>query len=205
MPIETEADTIHRRADAVLRPYRDEAGFVFRPLRIPEDIATLHRWFIQERAAFWLMQDKTEAEVREAYQRMMDSGSATPYIGWRDGRPAFLAECYDPAEDRIRAFYEVRPGDLGMHIFIAPPERRIAGYSRTVFHALMRFMFAHLGARRIVVEPDASNHKVHALNRSAGFAYDRDVVFPEKIASLAFCTRRDFEQATAATREEVHS
>jgi len=51
------------------------------------------------------------------------------------------------AEDRIRAFYEVRPGDLGMHIFIAPPERRIAGYSRSVFHALMRFMFEHASLR----------------------------------------------------------
>lgn len=205
MPIDADTDTIHRRADAAQRPYHDEAGFVFRPLRIPDDITTLHRWFTQERAAFWLMQDKTEAQVREAYQRMMDSGTATPYIGWHEGRPAFLAECYDPAQDRIKAFYTVRPGDLGMHIFIGPPERRIAGYSRTVFHALMRFMFAHLGAQRIVVEPDATNHKVHALNRSAGFAYDRDVVFPEKIASLAFCTRRDFEQATAATLEEVHS
>ena len=78
MPI----DTPHRRADAELRPYRDETGFVFRPLRIPGDIPTLHRWFTQERAAFWLMQDKTEAEVREAYQRMLDSGCATPYMVW---------------------------------------------------------------------------------------------------------------------------
>jgi RimJ/RimL family protein N-acetyltransferase len=198
-------DVLHRRASALHRWYRDEAGFDFRPLRIPEDIPTLHRWFIQPRAAFWLMQDKTEAEVREAYQRMMDSGTATAYIGWHGDQPAFLAECYDPAQDRIRAFYPVQPGDLGMHIFIGPPERRIAGYSRCVFHALMRFMFEHLGAQRIVVEPDATNHKVHALNRSAGFVHDRDVAFPEKIASLAFCTRRDFQQATAATQEEFHS
>ncbi|HEX5739325.1 MAG TPA: GNAT family N-acetyltransferase [Hydrogenophaga sp.] len=198
-------DVIHRRANAMHRPYCDKAGFVFRPLRIPEDIPTLHRWFTQPRAAFWLMQDKTEAEVCEAYQRMMDSGTATAYIGWEGERPAFLAECYDPAQDRIRAFYPVQTGDLGMHIFIGPPERRIAGYSRSAFHALMRFMFEHLGAQRIVVEPDATNHKVHALNRSAGFVYDRDVVFPEKIASLAFCTRRDFQQATAATLEELHS
>ena len=68
MPI----DTLHRRADADTRPYRDEAGFVFRPLRIPEDTTTLHRWFIQERAAFWLMQDKTEAEVREAYEHQCE-------------------------------------------------------------------------------------------------------------------------------------
>lgn len=198
-------DAIHRRASALHRPHRDEAGFVFRPLRIPEDIPMLHRWFIQPRAAFWLMQDKTESEVGEAYQRLMDSGAATAYIGWHGDRPAFLAECYDPAQDRIRTFYKVRPGDLGMHIFIGPPTRHVAGFSRTVFHALMRFMFEHLGAQRIVVEPDATNHKVHALNRSAGFVYDRDVAFPEKIASLAFCTRRDFQQATAATQEELHS
>jgi RimJ/RimL family protein N-acetyltransferase len=198
-------DAPHRRARALARPYRDETGFVFRLLRIPEDIPMLHRWFTQPRAAFWLMQDKTESDVREVYQRMMDSGSATAYIGWLDEQPAFLAECYDPAQDRIRAFYRVQPGDLGMHIFIAPPTRCVAGFSRTAFHALMRFMFEHLGAQRIVVEPDATNHKVHALNRSAGFVYDRDVAFPEKIASLAFCTRRDFQQATAATQEELHS
>lgn len=198
-------DAPHHRASALARPYRDETGIVFRLLRIPEDIPMLHRWFIQPRAAFWLMQDKTEPEVCEVYQRLMDSGTATAYIGWFDEQPAFLAECYDPAQDRIRAFYKVQPGDLGMHIFIAPPTRHVAGFSRTAFHALMRFMFEHLGAQRIVVEPDATNHKVHALNRSAGFVYDRDVAFPEKIASLAFCTRKDFQQATAATQEELHS
>jgi RimJ/RimL family protein N-acetyltransferase len=91
-----------------------------------------------------------------------------------------------------------------MHVFVGPADVRIRGFTRAVFHALMRFMFAHLGAQRIVVEPDATNHRIHALNRSAGFVYDRDVVFAEKIASLAFCTRRDFEQATAATLEEIH-
>ena len=129
----------------------------------------------------------------------MDSGHATAYLVWQAGRPVFLAECYDPAHDRIRAFYDVQPGDLGMHIFIGPPDVRVPGYTRTVFFALMRFMFEPLGAARIVVEPDAANERIHAINRAAGFVYDRNVAFTEKIASLAFCTRRDFEQATAAT------
>ena len=197
-------DTIHRRAEAAPTPYRDAAGFVFRPLRIPGDIPTLHRWFTQERAAFWLMRDKTEGEVAQTYQALMDSGHATAYMGLHEGRPAFLAECYDPAHDRIRDFYPVRAGDLGMHVFVGPSDVRIAGFTRAVFCALMRFMFAHLGALRIVVEPDANNQRIHALNRSAGFVYDRDVVFTEKIASLAFCTRRDFEQATATHQEAAH-
>ncbi|MCU7371545.1 GNAT family N-acetyltransferase [Paucibacter sp. O1-1] len=199
------ADTQHRRADAVRRPYRDADGFVFELLRLPEDIALLHRWFTEPRAAFWLMQDKSADEVERIYRALMDSGHASAYLVRHHGLPAFLAECYDPAHDRIREFYPVQPGDLGMHIFVGPPaQQRIAGFSRTAFHALMRFMFVHLGARRIVVEPDAGNHKIHALNRSAGFVYERDVVFTEKIASLAFCTRRDFEQATATIQEQVH-
>lgn len=204
---EERAETVHRRADAQRQPYRDESGFEFRLLRIPEDIPLLHGWLIEERAAFWQMRDKSEEQVRQAYAAIMDSGHATAYLGWRDDgtdpEPAFLAECYDPAHDRIREFYDVQPGDLGMHVFIGPCAKPIPGYSRSVFYALMRFMLLHLGARRIVVEPDARNHKIHALNRSAGFVYDRDVVFPEKTASLAFCTRREFEQATAHTIKEV--
>lgn len=185
--------------------WRDPSGFAIRLLRIPGDIPTLHRWFTEERGAFWLMRDKTEDEVREAYLTLMGSGHASAYLGTHeDGRPAFLAECYDPTQDRLGAFYPVQPGDLGMHVFIGPPEVRVHGFTRAVFGALMRFMFAHLGALRIVVEPDARNHRIHALNRAAGFVYDRDVVFTEKIASLAFCTRRDFEQATATSLETAH-
>ena len=195
----TDAHTIHRRADAESAPYTDADGFTFHLLRIPEDIPMLHRWFQPERASFWLMRDKTEAEVGQVYQNLMDSGHATAYLVWQGGRPVFLAECYDPAHDRIRTFYDVQPGDLGMHIFIGPSDVHIAGYTRAVFFALMRFMFDRLGAARIVVEPDANNTRIHAINRAAGFVYDRNVAFTEKIASLAFCTRQDFELATCAT------
>lgn len=198
-------DSIHRRADAGRVPYRDKSGFVFRPLQIPDDIPMLHAWFREERAAFWLMQDKTEEQVQQVYQEMMDSGHATAYIGVHEGRPAFLAECYDPAHDRIRDFYDVREGDLGMHIFVGPARTPVCGFTRNAFHALMRFMFNHLGARRIVVEPDSNNHKIHALNRSAGFIYLGDVPFFEKTASIAVCTRQDFETATAVNLEKACS
>jgi len=198
------ADAGQHRAEAVPPLYGDASGFALRPLRIPDDIPMLHRWFTQPRAVFWQMQDKSEDEVRQSYQALSDSGHASAYIGLYAGRAAFLAECYDPAHDRLREVYAVRPGDLGMHIFVGPSDVRIAGFTRAAFAALMRFMFAHLGALRIVVEPDARNHRIHALNRSAGFVCDRDVVFTEKIARLAFCTRRDFEQATATTLEAVH-
>ncbi len=196
-------DFIHRRIDFIEQPYQDKDGFTFLPLKIPDDISMLHHWFTQKRAAFWLMQDKTIEEVSQLYQEMMSSGHATAYIGWYQGRAVFLAECYDPKHDRIRSFYDVQSGDLGMHVFIGPSDQRIRHFSRMIFYALMRFMFHHLGAERVVVEPDINNEKIHALNRSVGFIYDRDIVFPEKVASLAFCCRQDFEQSMATTVEDI--
>ena len=69
------------------------------------------------------------------------------------GPPAFLVECYDPAHDQIGEHYPVRPGDIGMHIFIGPPTQRIPGFSRDVFALVMRFLFDRLNAARVVVEP----------------------------------------------------
>lgn len=200
MPI----DSVHRKNDDP-GIHRHEGPFAFRLLRIPEDIPMLHDWFTRDYARFWLMQDKCEDEIREIYQRLMTSGHATAYIGLHAGQPAFLIECYDPRHDRVGQHYTVQPGDLGMHLFMGPPKERIAGFTLAAFKALMRFMFVHLEAQRIVVEPDVDNHKIHALNHAVGFTRHRTVVFTEKIAGLAFCTRSDFANATQTLPEEALS
>jgi RimJ/RimL family protein N-acetyltransferase len=63
----------------------------------------------------------------------------------------------------------------------------------------MRFIFDRLHAHRVVVEPDARNHKVHALNRDMGFVEQGHVRLTHKLATLASCTREQFQ---LATREE---
>lgn len=80
-------------------------------------------------------------------------------------------------------------------IFSSPPTEHIPGFSRAVFALVMRFMFDRLHAARVVVEPDVNNTKIHALNLSMGFVYAGLARFREKTASLAFCTRAQFEQA----------
>jgi RimJ/RimL family protein N-acetyltransferase len=170
-------------------------GFAFRPLDASRDAPLLHRWFVDERASFWNMQDKRVDEVEAVYQALADAGHATAWLGIERGTPAFLIECYDPVHDQIGEHYDVQPGDLGMHLFVAPASRPEHGYTRRVFAALMTFMFARLDARRIVVEPDARNTRIHALNRAMGFVYWKDVAFREKTASIAFCTREDFHAA----------
>ena len=174
-------------------------GFHIRPLEVAHDTPTLHRWFIQERAAFWNMQDKRIDEVAAVYQTLEDSGHAHAWIGTRHGARSFLFECYSPTFDEVGEHYPVRPGDLGMHLFIGPAAKAVSGYTRQVFQTVMTFMFDHLHAIRIVVEPDTRNTRIHALNRAMGFTYAGDVTFRAKTASLAFCTQAEFCAALQKT------
>lgn len=175
--------------------YDEGAGLALRPLDPEADAPLLQRWFAMDYARFWSMQDHSVSQVRDFYAALCGSGHAQAWLGSHQGRPAFLVECYDPAHDQIGEHYPVRPGDIGMHIFIGPPTQRIPGFSRDVFALVMRFLFDRLNAARVVVEPDANNAKIHALNLAMGFVYAGQARFREKTASLAFCTRAQFEQA----------
>ncbi|HEU4460558.1 MAG TPA: GNAT family N-acetyltransferase [Methylibium sp.] len=175
----------------------DATPFVCGELRIraldpAADAAWMHHWFTLPHAGFWGMQHKGEHEVREAYLALARSPHALACVGLWRGRPAFVLECYDPAHDELARHYPVRAGDVGMHVFVGPPDVPVHGFTRRVFDALMRFIFERLHAKRVVVEPDVRNAKVHALNRAVGFVYDRAVQLSGKRAALAFCTRERF-------------
>ncbi|SMG59956.1 GNAT family N-acetyltransferase [Paraburkholderia susongensis] len=176
-------------------------GFEIRAIDIAHDAPTLHRWFVEERAAFWNMRDKSVEDVAVFYQAIQNSGHAQAWIGSQHGASAFLFESYHPAHDEVGEHYDVQPGDLGMHLFVGPAAQPVPGYTHRVFRSLMTFLFEHLSAARVVVEPDARNARIHALNRAMGFVYAKNVAFREKTASLAFCTRADFYAALQATTQ----
>jgi RimJ/RimL family protein N-acetyltransferase len=187
---------------ALAKPYEWGEHITLRALDFERDIPLLHHWFTQDYAAFWNMQDHTEAQVREFYEDLVACGHAGACMGLVDGSPAFLVECYDPAFDELAGHYPVRPGDVGMHFFVGPARERIHGYTRRVFRALMSFIFERLQARRVVVEPDARNHKVHLLNRDMGFVEERHVRLTRKLALLSFCAREQFINAQARIHTE---
>jgi Acetyltransferase (GNAT) domain len=53
---------------------------------------------------------------------------------------------------------------------------------------------------RVVVEPDARNTKIQALNSRLGFRPAGVVTLPDKEALLSFCTQADFQSARTARR-----
>lgn len=174
--------------------------FTFRPVDPAADAPVLHSWVSQEYARFWGMLSSTVEDVVEEYSRIAASGHHQAFLGLDDGVPAFLMERYLPAESPLAGAYNVLPGDIGMHLLVAPPPGPpTSGYTTAVMQSVMAYLFDDPGTERIVVEPDARNHKIHILNERVGFRASGVVTLPavepsedRKRALLSICTRADF-------------
>ena len=167
-----------------------------RPLDPLNDAELVHGWVTHPKAAFWLMGDAELPDVEREYMAIAAHPHHDAFIGLHDGEPAFLMERYDPTEVELKGLYEAEPGDIGMHFLVAPTDTPVHGFTLAVITAVMRTLFADPSVRRVVVEPDAGNSAVHALNKAVGFEVIREIAKPEKNALLSTCTREQFETAT---------
>ncbi|MFJ3958129.1 GNAT family N-acetyltransferase [Arthrobacter sp. NPDC090010] len=172
----------------------------FRPVDPASDATLLHSWVTQPYARFWGMTSAAVDDVEREYSQIAGSDHHDAFLGVDDGAPAFLVERYRPADSPLDAVYQVRPGDVGMHLLVGPPQgETVPGYTLRVMQSVMTWLFEHTGAERVVVEPDVRNHKIHVLNERVGFHAHSVVVLPpvdpaesRKEALLSFCTRDDF-------------
>ncbi|WP_104043345.1 GNAT family N-acetyltransferase [Arthrobacter sp. ZGTC412] len=173
--------------------------FTFRGLDPKADAPLLHSWVTQPYASFWEMLSASVDDVMVEYTKIQASGHHHALLGLDGGVPAFLMEEYLPASSPLAPVYPVLPGDLGMHLLVAPPsEGPEPGYTTAVMDAVLDRLFAKPGVDRVVVEPDALNTKIHALNERLGFQPAGVVTLPDKNALLSFCSRDDYLAARRA-------
>jgi len=156
------------------------------------DLALLHAWVTHPRSVFWGMQDATPQQVHDEYARIAADPHHDALLGRADGTPAFLMERYDPAHSPLAGLPELRPGDVGMHVLVAPTDTPVHGFTSAVMRRVMQECFVDPTVRRVVVEPDARNHRIAVLNAAVGFVVAREVELPDKTAALSFCRREDF-------------
>ncbi|OEJ98578.1 transcriptional regulator [Flavivirga aquatica] len=159
------------------------------------DIETIHNWVTQPYASYWGMLDKTLEEVQFEYEKLVSRKDYDVFIGIYKGESVFLMEKYKASSDRISQYYNAKPTDYGMHILVAPPERKISGFTWQIFTTVLEYFFNREEVDRIVVEPDVRNDKIHKLNKKAGFQYQKEIQLPEKKAFLAFCEHKDYVEA----------
>ncbi|WP_404827521.1 GNAT family N-acetyltransferase [Streptomyces bacillaris] len=161
------------------------------PVDPAADEELLHGWVTQERARFWGMADHTAEQVREIYEFVDSLATHHAYLALRDGAPAALFQTYEPDADLVGECYDVRPGDFGIHLLIAPAEGEgaVKGYTDSLLTAFIGYVFSDPAHLRVVVEPDARNEKALARMVRVGFELGPEIRKPEKTARLAFLTR----------------
>ena len=167
--------------------------FELRPIDMENDIPLIHNWVNRDYAVYWEMNGFSVEEVKNTYYNILEKTQV--YIGVFNGKEAFLLECYDPQNDIVGKYYESQKGDKGMHILVAPSEKPISNFTWNIFTVILDFIFSDSKSQRIVVEPDARNHKIHLLNKRAGFVFQHVLELPHKKAHLEFCTREDYYKA----------
>ncbi|MFF9604219.1 GNAT family N-acetyltransferase [Streptomyces sp. NPDC014684] len=173
-----------------------------RPLDPAGDAEVVHAWVSEERAAFWGMTGLTRSQVTDVYAHMATLDTHHAHLVTKDGEPAALLQTYEPGADRVGETYEVRPGDIGVHVLLAPagPAGRRPGWTSALLTGMTAYALLALGRRRIVVDPDVRNTRAIARFRRQGFETGPavvlpevdipDVHLPEKHARLAFLTRQ---------------
>lgn len=167
-------------------------------LDLDRDVELVQQWVTHPKAAFWLMQGADIATVRAAYTVIADHPHHAAFLGLNDGQPAFLTEKYDPRYVELVGLYDPQPGDVGMHVLVAPTDTPVHGFTRDVMTALMAWLFTDPDVLRVVVEPDVRNTAIHVLNAAVGFEVVGTVHQPEKDALLSTCTREQFHHALGA-------
>ena len=171
------------------------AGFgsiELRPLDMEKDIPVLHHWVNQEYAQYWGMLGKSLEEVRAEYQKIITHSDV--FTGTINGTVSFLLERYNPQQDLIGNYYNVKKYDCGIHVIVAPAEQPVHQFTWHIFSTILKFVFSDFTVQRIVVEPDIRNKKMFAICHRVGFEDGAIVSLPHKTAKLAFCTREQFIQ-----------
>ncbi|MET8669724.1 GNAT family N-acetyltransferase [Streptomyces tendae] len=171
------------------------------PLDPAADAAVVHGWVSEGRAAFWGMNGLTQRQVTDVYAHMATLDTHHAFLVVKDGDPVALLQTYDPAADRVSECYDTEPGDIGVHLLLAPAGAGGArpGWTAALSGALMAYVLLGLGRTRIVVDPDVDNEKAIARFLKQGFTAGPavvlpevdlpDVYLPEKKAQLAFLRR----------------
>ena len=171
-----------------------------RYIDLKKDIKTIYDWVTRPYAKYWGMQEYGIDQVAKEYEEIVRHSSHHACMGMLNDTPIFLMEYYDPSNDVVGAYYPVLEGDVGMHILVAPVEQKISNFTWNVFATVMDFLFSKSNTKRIVVEPDIENNKIHVLNTKAGFQYLKTIQLLHKKAGLAVCTRQDYKNAITKNR-----
>lgn len=206
----------HHTHDHHTHAHHTPAGIVtLEPLVLdPGIVRTLHAWLDHPDSAYWGMRGTTPAQVAEFFTGWLTSEHRRVHVVRIDGLRVGLAVFYDPTVLELNGRYPHEPGDLGMHLLVAPTRTPVPGTTAAVMGAICGTAFREefssdlpgtVPTRRLVVEPDIRNSAVHRLNARAGFREDGPLALPDKTALLSICSADAFSESEIGRRTRTIS
>ncbi|MCY4045321.1 MAG: GNAT family N-acetyltransferase [Cellvibrionales bacterium] len=165
----------------------------FTPFKFPEDVPQFHSWATLPYAKFWNLTGKTLEEVTESYRTIWAEHQSEGFWGMMDGRPVCYIEVYDPKNSPLKDHISIQNGDKGFNFFLAPLKGSpVHNFSQHVFKESLSFVFNRHNAKRILVEPDVRNSKIHRMNRTFGFHHSKRCQFKNFEGFIGICTEAAF-------------
>ncbi|WP_278236505.1 GNAT family N-acetyltransferase [Isoptericola sp. AK164] len=201
----TAATTARAAVDSVFAVGTRRGELTFSPVDPDHDAPVVQGWLAHPASGAWHMTDLGVDDVRDYLGAVAADDAQDGWLVRLDGEPVAYVETYDPARVLLTAVHDAAPGDVGMHLLVAPapadPAARRRGLTDAVMSAVVRFCLADAadggrGGARVVVEPDVRNAPIASKNAAAGFRVLGEVEVTDgghtKTAALSVCTRADF-------------
>ena len=107
-----------------------------------QDHPLLHRWVTSPHAVYWEMTEAGLADVVAEYEAITAHPHHHAHVGLVDGTATFLVEVYDPAHSELAGRYAGAPGDIGLHVLVAPTDTPVPGTTDLVMAAVVRWCLA---------------------------------------------------------------
>lgn len=156
----------------------------FTPVDPAGHVEVIHEWMQEPHVVPWWRLDGSPQRVRDYLEAQCAMPHLTPWVVDAAGEPFAYLETYRAADDPLAAAYEARPGDLGWHVLVGPARFLGSGVPREMGHMVVRWLFRHHGASRVVCEPDVRNRRMIAFCQRLGGRVAAEIELPEKRAAL---------------------
>lgn len=163
---------------------------------IPKDVFQIFHWVNQPYSArFWQMKGKSPYTLREQLTETMQDPSAHILIGCYNGKPVCEVDVYQvkgKTSELDRYLPRATSADCGLHFLMAPPKQTFKGLSTLMLRAFMDTYFGYPYSGDLYAEPDELNTLANRLALRSGFAFQKRINLPDKIASLYRITKTEF-------------
>ncbi|WP_309131577.1 GNAT family N-acetyltransferase [Brevibacterium sp.] len=178
------------------------------PMVPARDTELIHSWLSDPRSRYWQMTELSDTEMRDYLDQILRSPDDNGWVGSVDGHRCFYVETYAPSTLIPAAVIDEQPGDIGMHLLVAPPQGEpVSGLTDRIMAEVIAFCLrphSHggRGGTRVIVEPDVRNAAIIAKNAAAGFRPVREADIVQdgvpKRALVSVCTWEDFDASALA-------